>query len=99
MLYLYFISTSDDVQYNLFRNSEVTYLSMVKSVVNSVKENSFNKDNTLYENAIDEDMFTVDDTNKINTATNKLKEFGYSNGKINIPDINAIESIISDLKK
>lgn len=98
MLYLYFISTSDDVQYNLFRNSEVTYLSMVKSVVNSVKENSFNKDNTLYENASDEDMFIVDDTNKINTATDKLKKFGYSNGKINSPDISTIESIISDLK-
>ena len=97
MFYLYYISTSDDVQYNVLKNSQYSYLSMLKSVADTVKKNSLNREIVFYDNASDKNVFSIDNADKIKEATDKLMASA-EKGKLTNIDDKTVSDIMKDLK-
>lgn len=103
MLYLYFLCTSDDVQYNVIRKSSKSYLSMLESTVESVKKNDkgkklLNLESLIYDKMSSNITMEIDDTSKINAETEKLKNNANGNGDVKI-DSAKMSELISDIKK
>jgi serine/threonine protein kinase len=81
MFFLYYVATNNDVQYSVLKNSDNSYLSMLKNTVNVISENSNNEEITLYKNADKNYVYTIknDDILSITADMLSLKNDGKFN--------------------
>ena len=89
MFFLYYVATNNDVQYNILKNSDNSYLTMLQDTVDTINKNPKAEELVVYSRADKEYVYSIQETDKILAATEKLMELK-QNGELSEENLSKI---------